>query len=297
MAVVTAAMVAKLRAKTDAPMMECKKALTEAGGDLDEAEKLLRVKLGNKASKAADRITAEGILAGHIENGVGVLVELNCETDFVAKNEAFIAFADAVARLIAEHNPADVAALLALEMPNDGERSTVDATRLSLVGRIGENLTIRRFVRYQTANKLACYLHGTRMGTLVEYTGDNEQVGKDIAMHITAMKPAAVSADEVPSDLIEKERSVAEKKAAESGKPEAIVAKMVQGSVDKYLKEVSLLNQAFVKDDKQTVAQVLKTANSSVQRFTLYVVGAGLERRQDNFADEVAAQVALAQQQ
>ncbi len=296
MAVITASMVAELRAKTDAPMMECKKALTEAAGNMDEAEKLLRVKLGNKASKAAERVTAEGILASHIEQGVGVLVELNCETDFVAKNETFIAFSQAVARAVAQHNPADVTALSALEIEVDGERGTVDGVRKHLIGRIGENLTIRRFARYQTANKLACYLHGTRMGTLLEYTGEDADLGKDIAMHVTAMKPAAVNAQEVPAELIEKERSVAEQKAAESGKPEAIVAKMVQGSVDKYLKEVSLVDQPFVKNDKQTVAQVLKAANSSVQRFTLYVVGAGLERRQDNFADEVAAQVALAQQ-
>ena len=222
MAAITASMVAELRAKTDAPMMECKKALTEADGDLAKAEELLRVKLGSKASKAASRVTAEGVVVSYIDGGVGALVELNCETDFVAKNDDFLAFAAEVAKLVVTQNPADVAALSAL--PLDGK--TVDEVRAALVGKIGENLAIRRFVRFETANKLASYLHGSRIGVLVEYTGAEEQVGKDVAMHIAAMKPVSLSAAEVPADLIEKERRVAEQKAAESGKPAEIVAKM-----------------------------------------------------------------------
>jgi len=292
MAAITASMVAELRAKTDAPMMECKKALTEADGDMARAEELLRVKLGNKASKAASRVTAEGIVVAHVEGGVGSLVELNCETDFVAKNDDFMAFAKGIAALVAKSNPADVAALSALPL----ESTTVDAVRLALVGKIGENLSIRRFLRFETANKLAAYLHGTRIGVLVEFTGADEQVGKDVAMHVAAMKPVSLSSDEVPAELIAKERSIAEQKAAESGKPAEIVAKMVDGSVQKYLKEVSLLNQPFVKNDKQTIEQMLKAANASVQKFALFVVGEGIEKRQDDFAAEVAAQVAAAKQ-
>ncbi|WP_321792536.1 translation elongation factor Ts [Caballeronia sp. J97] len=292
MAAITASMVAELRAKTDAPMMECKKALTEADGDMARAEELLRVKLGNKASKAASRVTAEGIVTAHVEGGVGALVELNCETDFVAKNDDFLAFGKTIAELVAKQNPADVAALSALPL----ESSTVDAVRLALVGKIGENLSIRRFVRFDSANKVASYLHGTRIGVLVEFTGADEQVGKDVAMHVAAMKPVSLSSDEVPADLIAKERSIAEQKAAESGKPAEIVAKMVDGSIQKYLKEVSLLNQPFVKNDKQTIEQMLKAAGASVQKFALFVVGEGIEKKQDDFAAEVAAQVAAAKQ-
>ncbi|KAK49071.1 translation elongation factor Ts [Caballeronia sp. LZ029] len=292
MAAITASMVAELRAKTDAPMMECKKALTEADGDMARAEELLRVKLGNKASKAASRVTAEGIVTAHVEGGVGALVELNCETDFVAKNDDFLAFGKTIAELVAKNNPADVAALSALPL----ESSTVDAVRLALVGKIGENLSIRRFVRFESANKVASYLHGTRIGVLVEFTGADDQIGKDVAMHVAAMKPVSLSSDQVPADLIAKERSIAEQKAAESGKPAEIVAKMVDGSVQKYLKEVSLLNQPFVKNDKQTIEQMLKAGNASVQKFALFVVGEGIEKRQDDFAAEVAAQVAAAKQ-
>jgi elongation factor Ts len=292
MAAITASMVAELRAKTDAPMMECKKALTEADGDMARAEELLRVKLGNKASKAASRVTAEGIVTAHVEGGVGALVELNCETDFVAKNDDFLAFGKTIAEIVAKNNPADVAALSALPL----ESSTVDAVRLALVGKIGENLSIRRFVRFETSNKLASYLHGTRIGVLVEFSGTDEQVGRDVAMHVAAMKPVSLSSDEVPADLIAKERSIAEQKAAESGKPAEIVAKMVDGSVQKYLKEVSLLNQPFVKNDKQTIEQMLKAAGATVQKFALFVVGEGIEKRQDDFAAEVAAQVAAAKQ-
>ncbi len=291
MAAISASMVAELRAKTDAPMMECKKALTEAEGDMSRAEEILRVKLGNKASKAASRVTADGIVAAYIQGTTGAMIELNCETDFVAKNDDFLAFGNALAKLIAEQNPADVAALSALAI--DGE--SVEARRSALIGKIGENMTIRRFARFAGANKLVCYLHGTRIGVVVEYTGD-DVAAKDVAMHVAAMKPVALSSAQVPAELIEKERSIATQKAAESGKPAEIIAKMVEGSVQKYLKEVSLLDQAFVKNDKQTVAQMLKAANTTVHGFTMYVVGEGIEKKSENFADEVAAQMAAAKQ-
>ena len=302
MAAITAAMVGELRAKTDAPMMECKKALTEAEGDMERAEEILRVKLGSKASKASSRVTAEGVVSAYISGGIGALVEVNCETDFVTKNDDFIALANTVAKLVAENNPADVAALSAL--PLDGK--TVDEVRAALIGKIGENMSIRRFKRFETAAKLTSYLHGTRIGVMVEFDGADEQVGKDVAMHIAAMKPVALSSEQVPADLIEKERSVASLKAAEDAEkakaegktPQSaeIVAKRIDGSVQKFLKEVSLFNQAFVKNDKQTVEQMLKAANASVKSFTMFVVGEGIEKKQDDFAAEVAAQVAAAKQ-
>ncbi|MGC9162146.1 MAG: translation elongation factor Ts [Thiomonas sp.] len=291
MAAITASMVAELRAKTDAPMMECKKALTEANGDMERAEEILRVKLGSKASKAASRVTAEGIVAAFIDGSTGALVELNCETDFVAKNDDFLAFGRDLSRLIAQHNPADVAALSALSV--DGE--TVESRRSKLIGKIGENMTIRRFKRFAGQNKLVSYLHGTRIGVMVEYSGD-DVAAKDVAMHIAAMKPVALSSAQVPADLIEKERSIASQKAAESGKPADIIAKMVEGAVQKYLKEVSLLDQAFVKNDKQTVGQMLKAANTTVHDFAIFVVGEGIEKKSENFAEEVAAQMAAARQ-
>lgn len=292
MAAITAAMVGELRAKTDAPMMECKKALTEADGDMSKAEDILRVKLGNKASKAASRITAEGVITTHIAGNVGAMIEVNCETDFVTKNDDFLAFANACAKLVAEHNPADIAALSALPM---GEQ-TVEEFRAALIGRVGENMSIRRFVRFDAPAKLTSYLHGTRIGVMVEFDGADEQVGKDVAMHIAAMKPVSLSSDQVPAELIEKERSIAAQKALESGKPAEIVSKMVEGSVQKFLKEVSLFNQPFVKNDKQTVEQMLKAANTSVKSFAMYIVGEGIEKKQDDFAAEVAAQVAAAKQ-
>lgn len=291
MAAITAALVGELRAKTDAPMMECKKALTEADGDLVKAEEILRVKLGSKASKASSRVTAEGVVASFINGNVGALVEVNCETDFVTKNDEFLAFADAIAKAIATANPADLEALAATKLESG---LTVEATRTELVGRIGENMSIRRFQRIDSPAKVTSYLHGTRIGVLVEFDGANEQVGKDVAMHIAAMKPVALSSEQVPADLIEKERSVATLKAAESGKPAEIVAKMVDGSVQKFLKEVSLFNQSFVKNDKLSVEQMLKEANTSVKSFAMFVVGEGIEKKQDDFAAEVAAQVAAA---
>lgn len=295
MAAITASMVAELRAKTDAPMMECKKALTEAGGDMDKAEEILRVKLGNKAGKAASRITAEGVVAASIDGTKGAILETNCETDFVTKNDSFLALARAAADLVLKNNPADIAALGALPYSQDGFGPTLEDVRKGLIGKIGENMSFRRFKRFDGASKLVSYLHGTRIGVVVEYTGD-DVAAKDVAMHVAAMKPVALSSADVPAELIEKERSVATAKAAESGKPADIAAKMIEGSVQKYLKEVSLLNQPFVKNDKQTVEQMLKAANTQVKGFTLYVVGEGIEKKADDFAAEVAAQVAAAKQ-
>jgi elongation factor Ts len=295
MPAITASMVAELRAKTDAPMMECKKALTEADGDFERAEEILRVKLGNKAGKAAARITAEGVVAASVQGSTGALVEINCETDFVSKNDAFLAFANACAKLVAEKNPADLAELSALPLSQDGFGPKVEDVRKGLIGKIGENISIRRFKRYAGGGKLAHYLHGTRIGVLVEYDG-SDVAAKDSAMHIAAMKPVALSASDVPADLVDKERRLATEKAAESGKPAEIVAKMVEGSVQKYLKEVSLANQAFVKDasGKQTVEQMLKAANTKLKAFTLFVVGEGIEKRAEDFAAEVKAQMEAA---
>ena len=306
MPAITASMVAELRAKTDAPMMECKKALTEADGDMARAEEILRVKLGSKAGKAAARVTAEGVITASVSGTVGAMVEVNCETDFVTKNDSFLAFAKAAAALTAEHNPADVAALSALPLSQDGFGPTVEDVRKGLIGKIGENMAIRRFRRYAGGGQLASYLHGTRIGVIVEFTGD-EVAAKDVAMHVAAMKPKALATADVPTELIEVERRVAAEKAAEdsaaavaAGKaaqsPE-IVAKRVEGSVQKFLKEVSLLNQPFVKNDKQTVEQMLKEKSTKVAGFTLYVVGEGIEKKVDDFAAEVAAQVAAAKAQ
>ncbi len=302
MAAITASMVGELRAKTDAPMMECKKALTEAEGNMERAEELLRVKLGSKAGKAASRITAEGVVTVALVGNAGALVEVNCETDFTSKNDMFLALAKACATLVAEHNPADVAALSALPYTQDGYGPTLEDVRKGLIGTIGENMSIRRFKRYEGA-KLASYLHGTRIGVMVEFEGD-EVAAKDVAMHVAAMKPVALQSSDVPAKLIETERSVASQKAAEdaevakaAGKtpqsPE-IVAKRIEGSVAKYLKEVSLFNQAFVKNDKQTVEQMLKERATTVKGFTMFVVGEGIEKKVDDFAAEVAAQVAAA---
>lgn len=303
MPAITASLVAELRAKTDAPMMECKKALTEADGNMEKAEEILRVKLGSKAGKAASRITAEGVIAAAVEGTTGAVVEINCETDFVSKNDDFLGFSKSVAELIAKNNPADVAALSALPLSQAGFGPTVEDVRKGLIGKIGENISIRRFKRYAGGGKLASYLHGTRIGVIVEYTGD-DTAAKDVAMHVAAMKPVSLAASEVPAELIERERSVAAAKAAEDaekakaeGKPvqsAEIVTKRIDGSVQKFLKEVSLNNQAFVKNDKQTVEQMLKAANTTVKGFTLYVVGEGIEKKVDDFAAEVAAQVAAA---
>ena len=289
---ITAAMVGELRAKTDAPMMECKKALTEADGNMEKAEEILRVKLGNKAGKAATRVTAEGIVASFIEGKQGALIEVNCETDFVTKNESFLALCNTAAELVAKHNPASVEAMGALPCEIDGFGPTLEDTRKGLIGKIGENMSFRRFKRVD-GTSVTSYLHSGRIGVLVEFEGA-ESAARDVAMHIAAMKPVALSSADVPAALIAKERSVAEAKAAESGKPAEIVTKMVEGSIAKYLKEVSLMDQAFVKNDKQTIAQMLKENATTVSAFTMYIVGEGIEKKVDDFAAEVAAQVAAA---
>ena len=303
MPAITASMVGALRAKTDAPMMECKKALTEADGDMDRAEEILRVKLGNKAGKAASRVTAEGVITVAMVGSAGAMVEINCETDFVSKNESFLAFCQSCAQLVAEHNPADVAALSALALAQSGFGPTVEDVRKGLIGKIGENMAVRRFKRFAGDAQLASYLHGVRIGVVVEYSG-SEVAAKDVAMHVAAMKPVSLSSAEVPAELVEKERKIAAEKASEdaatasaAGKPvqsAEIVAKRVEGSVQKCLKEVSLFTQTFVKNDKQTVEQMLKAAATEVKGFTLYVVGEGIEKKVDDFAAEVAAQVAAA---
>ena len=289
---ITAAMVGELRAKTDAPMMECKKALTEANGDMEKAEEILRVKLGNKAGKAASRVTAEGAVASAIEGKVGALIEVNCETDFVTKNDSFLALCNAAAQLVAKHNPADIDALGALPCEIDGFGPSLEDARKGLIGKIGENMSFRRFKRVE-GSSVTCYLHSGRIGVMVEFEG-SETAARDVAMHIAAMKPVALSSADVPAELVAKERSVAEAKAAESGKPAEIVTKMVEGSIAKYLKEVSLMDQAFVKNDKQTIAQMLKENATTVSAFTMYIVGEGIEKKVDDFAAEVAAQVAAA---
>jgi len=303
MPAITASMVGALRAKTDAPMMECKKALTEADGDMEKAEELLRVKLGSKAGKAASRIAAEGVVAARVEGTTGALIEVNCETDFVTKNDSFLAFAEALAGLVATSAPADVEALAALPLSQDGFGPTVEDVRKGLIGKIGENISIRRFQRYSGGSKLASYLHGTRIGVLVEFEGD-EVAAKDVAMHVAAMKPKALTTADVADSLIAAERSVATLRAAEDAekaKAEGktvqsteIVARRIEGSVAKFLKEVSLHNQSFVKNDKQTVEQMLKEKATKVHAFTLYVVGEGIEKKTGDFAAEVAAQVAAA---
>jgi len=293
MAEITASMVKELREKTDAPMMECKKALSEAAGDLSKAEEILRVKLGNKAAKASARVAAEGIVGTWIaaDGKLGAIIEVNCETDFVAKNPDFTAFVARLAELVATANPSDVAALSALSI--DGK--SVEDTRTALIGKIGENVSIRRFVRFAAAGRLAQYIHGgARIGVIVDVTGNDDALARDLAMHIAAAKPVALSRDQVDQDLIRKERDIATAKAAESGKPADIVARMVEGSVQKYLKEVTLLGQAFVKDDKLTIEQLLKARSAGVNAFTLYVVGEGIERKSTDFAAEVAAQAAAA---
>lgn len=305
MAAITASMVAELRGKTDAPMMECKRALTEADGDMVKAEEILRVKLGSKAGKAASRVTAEGVVVYSADAGVGALLEVNCETDFVTKNDSFLALANAAAALIVKYNPADIEALGACAYSQEGFGPTLEEARKGLIGKIGENMSFRRFKRFASGSQLASYLHGTRIGVVVEFEGD-ETAAKDVAMHVAAMKPVALSSDDVPAEFVARERSVATAKAAEdaavataAGKPvqsAEIVAKRIEGGVQKYLKEVSLLNQSFVKNDKQTVEQMLKACATTVKSFTLYVVGEGIEKRVDDFAAEVAAQVAAAQQ-
>ena len=295
MAEITASMVKELREKTDAPMMECKKALTEAAGDMDKAEEILRVKLGNKASKAAARVTAEGIVGIDIsaDGKLGTIIEVNCETDFVAKNDDFLAFVRNCAELVSANTPADVAALSALPL---GEGS-VETTRAALVGKIGENMSIRRFNRVEAKGQLFSYIHGgAKIGVLLDLVGGDEQLGKDIAMHIAASKPKALDGSGVSQDLIDAERRIAIEKARADNKPEAMLEKIADGTVNKFLKDVTLLAQVFVKaeDGKQTIEQLLKARSASVAGFTLFIVGEGIEKKVTDFAAEVAEQQAAA---
>jgi elongation factor Ts len=288
-------MVKDLREKTDAPMMECKKALTEAGGDMAKAEEILRVKLGNKATKAAARVAAEGVVGIYLsaDGKLGAVIEVNSETDFVAKNDEFIALAKGCAELVATKNPVDVAALSALPMGG----GTVESTRAALVGKIGENMSIRRFGRVQAKGKLSFYVHGgAKIGVLVDVTGGDDQMARDLAMHIAAAKPKSLDAVGVSADLLETERRIVVEKAREAGKPENMLEKIAAGAVQKYLGEVTLLGQVFVKaeDGKQTIEQLLKARGAVINGFTLYVVGEGIEKKTNDFAAEVAAQAAAA---
>jgi elongation factor Ts len=296
MAEITASMVKELREATGLGMMECKKALVETNGDFKAAEELMRIKSGAKASKAASRVTAEGVIGSFLaaDGKTGTVAEVNCETDFVAKNDDFMAFARNVAETVAKNNPADVEALLALPIANGS--GTVEETRKALVMKLGENLTVRRFARYTTNAKLATYLHGNKIGVMVNFTGGDDVLGKDIAMHIAASKPKSVDASGVNPEDIATERRIAIEKAKESGKPEAMLEKIAEGTVQKFLKEVTLLGQVFVKaeDGKQTIEQLLKSKGASVTAFQMFIVGEGIEKKVEDYAAEVAAASAAA---
>ncbi len=287
MAEITASMVKDLRERTDAPIMDCKKALTEAEGDSTRAEEILRVRFGNKASKAAGRVAAEGTVGVSIaaDGKTGAMIEVNSETDFCAKNEDFLKFVSELATLVSTSNAADINAVGALAMLG----ATVEETRAQLVGKIGENITPRRFVKINAKGKLASYIHGSKIGVLVDLVGGDEVLAKDIAMHIAAAKPKSLDAGGITQDLIDAERRIAIEKAKEAGKPEAMLDKIADGTVQKFLKEVTLLNQPFVKDDKMTIEQLLKSKNASVASFTLYTVGEGIEKVAVDYAAEVAA--------
>lgn len=287
MAEITASMVKELRARTDAPMMDCKRALTEAEGDAARAEEILRVRFGNKASKAAGRVAAEGIVGISLtaDSKSGTLIEVNSETDFCAKNESFVAFVGALAKAVNENKPADIEAAGQLAM--DG--ATVEEVRAQLVGKIGENITPRRFVTINAEGKVYSYVHGGKIGVIVDVVGGDDELGKDIAMHIAAAKPKALDAEGIDEALIESERRVAIEKAQEAGKPEAMLEKIAEGTVKKFLKEVTLLNQMFVKSDKTSIAELLKSKDAKIASFTMYTVGEGIEKEEVDYAAEVAA--------
>ncbi|MCX7208025.1 MAG: translation elongation factor Ts [Proteobacteria bacterium] len=287
MAEITAKMVAQLRELTGLGMMECKKALVEADGDIKKAEEVMRIKSGNKASKLAGRTAAEGIIASFISDDkkIGAVLEVNCETDFLAKDEGFIAFAKLAAQAVADANPADVEALAQVVVNG----KTVEEIRKDAVAKLGENVTLRRFARFETAGQIAAYLHGNKIGVLLDIVGGDEQLAKQIAMHIAATKPKSLDASGVPAELIETERRVATERAKEAGKPEAMLEKIVEGTVQKYLKDVVLLSQSFVMDDKVTIEQLLKNNSATVNAFNLFVVGEGIEKVVVDYAAEVAA--------
>ena len=294
MSAITAKMVAELRELTGLGMMECKKALVETEGDIKKAEELMRIKSGNKASKMAGRTAAEGVITAFIsaDKKTGAVVEINCETDFVAKDDGFVAFAKAVAQAVAESNPADVEALAGVVLASG---VTVEETRKALIAKLGENMTVRRFARYETAGELAVYLHGAKIGVMVDVTGGDEGLGKDIAMHIAAAKPKALDASGVDAEVIATERRIAEESAKAENKPEEMMAKIVEGKINRFLKEVTLLNQVFIKaeDGKQTIEQLLKAKSATVNGFTMLVVGEGIEKKVVDYAAEVAAAAQL----
>ena len=287
MAAITASMVKELRERTDAPMMDCKKALTEADGDMGRAEEILRVRFGNKASKAAGRVAAEGVVGVNIsaDGKTGTLLEVNSETDFCAKNEAFISYVNDLAKVINDSDAADIEAAAGLAM---GE-STAEEVRTQLVGKIGENITPRRFVRAEAEGTLSSYVHGGKIGVILDLVGGDEALGKDIAMHIAAAKPKALDASGIDAELIEAERRVAIEKAKEAGKPEAMLDKIATGTVNKFLKEVTLLNQMFVKDDKMSIEQLLKSKDAKIASYSMFTVGEGIEKEEVDYLAEVAA--------
>lgn len=288
MAEITASMVKELREATGLGMMECKRALTEAAGDLKKAEEILRIKSGAKASKVAGRVAAEGAVTAHVaaDGKSGALVEVNCETDFVAKDAGFTEFARAVAQVAAEQSVADVEALGQSALAGG---TTVDAARQALIGKLGENMTLRRMVRVQAQGRLAAYMHGARIGVLVDYSGGDETLGKDLAMHIAASKPVALSKDQVPAELVERERTIAKARAEEDKKPANLIERIVDGAVNKYLSEVTLLGQPFVKDDKQSIEKLLKSKGATVHAFHMFVLGEGIEKKKTDFVAEVMA--------
>lgn len=288
---VTASMVKELREMTGLGMMECKKALTETNGDMKAAEDLLRIKSGSKASKAAGRIAAEGVVGAYVaaDGKCGALVEVNCETDFVARNEDFIHFAKNLAELAATKNITDVAALTEALLTNSNEN--VETARKALVMKLGENISVRRLARHETQGRIAFYLHGTRIGVLVDHMGGDESLGKDLAMHIAASKPMCVSKEQVSAEILAHERQIFTAQAAESGKPSNIIEKMVEGRITKYLAEITLLGQPFVKDPEQTVEKLLVKKAAKVNDFTMFIVGEGIEKKTENFAEEVKAQI------
>jgi len=287
MATITASMVKELRERTDAPMMDCKKALTEADGDAARAEEIIRVRFGSKASKSAGRVAAEGVVGVSLtpDSKAGTLIEVNSETDFCAKNEAFIAYVADLAKMVNDNNPADIDAVGALPMAG----STAEEVRTQLAGKIGENITPRRFVRVQAEGKVYSYIHGGKIGVIVDVVGGDDELGKDIAMHIAAAKPKALNAEGIDASLIEAERRVAIEKAKEAGKPEAMLDKIADGTVNKFLKEVTLLNQMFVKNDKTSIEQLLKSKDASIASFSMYTVGEGIVVEEVDYAAEVAA--------
>ena len=289
MAEITASMVKDLRELTGLGMMECKKALAETNGDMKAAEDLLRIKSGAKAGKAASRVAAEGVVAAFTsaDGKTGALVEVNCETDFVAKNEDFLAFAKNLAQLVADTNPADTAALSDAKIGG----TSVEDVRKGLVMKLGENMTVRRFARFQTAGKLASYLHGSKIGVMVDYEGGDDQLGKDIAMHIAAANPPYLSRETVPADAVSRERAFYEDQAKQTGKPANVISKIVDGKMEKFYGDNCLLEQIFIKDPdgKQKVKNILKTA--TVKRFTRLQLGEGIEKKKADFAEEVAAQL------